>query len=197
MAPEAHERPREVVRLYCGMGNHLLKLPITNVKDPKIIHFARYLNPEQRHDTPLCRDFFNILGRLYRFKIKNALKNRDEKKTATSISDVSSSQRPELTSSSNPSSTTSNSIISTATTAAAVEKRKQTNPPPAAQQESSSSYESDDDDPNSNLSLNAVNGTRLPHIQPIPKRRTVHLNKEAMAGTWPRPLEAKTRLIIN
>ncbi|SPP76170.1 uncharacterized protein LOC117579077 [Drosophila guanche] len=162
-----------------------------------MLHFARYLNPELRHDTPLCRYCFNTLGRLYRFKIKNALKHNNDKKPATSISDVISSQRPELISSSNPTATTSTTAAANpppvpvhtnpseermpTTRAAAAEKRKHYNPPPAAQQESNSSYVSDDDDRNSNLSLNAVNCTRLPHIQPIPKRRTVHLNKEAMA----------------
>ncbi|XP_034658166.1 uncharacterized protein LOC117894949 [Drosophila subobscura] len=211
MAPEADDKSGAAARLYCGMGNHLLKTPSAIIRDPKMLRFARYINTELRHDTKICLDCFKTLRRLYESKVSRALMHQ-KKNQAESISDVSSSQRQDLTSSSNASSTTSILTIrrrlrTTAsaakpptpvpvhtsssednmptTSAAAAGKRKRPNPPPAAQ---NTSIVSDDNDPNSNLSLNAVNGTRLPHIQPIPKRRqTVHLNKTAMdiylAGT--------------
>ncbi|SPP76187.1 uncharacterized protein LOC117579313 [Drosophila guanche] len=201
MAPEANDMSEAAVRRYCGMGNHLLRKPNTIIRETKMLRFARYINPELRVDTPICLDCFKILERLYRSKVSHALRHK-KKNQAESISDVSSSQRQDLTSFLDPSSTTSIPTIRRrvttsasassssennmpTTSAAAAEKRKRPNPPPAAQ---NTSIVSDDDDPNSNLSLNAVNGTRLPHIQPIPKRRqTVHLNKTAMeiylAGT--------------
>ncbi|XP_022213792.2 uncharacterized protein LOC111068559 [Drosophila obscura] len=213
-APESPDRSSPLGRRYCGMGNHMLRAPYTRVTDRKVLHFAQQINSELRPDMPLCQVCYDKLEEIYKYKAYNA-RQHQKRKQAESVSDVSSSQRQ--ANSSDNSSTTSTSVprrLATATaairrptpvpvlttlsednmpttSAAAAEKRKRSNPPPATQhvtQSSQSSYVSDDDDPNSNLSLNAVNGTRLPHIQPIPRRRpTVHLNKEAMdiylAGT--------------
>ncbi|XP_034473614.1 uncharacterized protein LOC117781015 [Drosophila innubila] len=164
---------------YCGLGKHHLREPHKTVKHESMLRFARKINPELRKSTLICGACFNSLKTIHQVKLKRAIKLQKAVVQANSVSDVSSSQpqsqslsiisAPSTTSSSSTSLTTVNEVTSTSTA-----KRKRT--------------ESPDDDDDYMLSLNAVNGTRLPHIQPIPKRRpTVHLNKTAMdiylAGT--------------
>ncbi|KAH8373339.1 hypothetical protein KR009_001121 [Drosophila setifemur] len=213
MPPDSRENTPTGRRQYCGLGNHYLKTPNRALTDRNMLYFARKINPEVREGTLLCLECFQMLQKIFRLKVGNA---RKLKKQAESISDASSSQQLyALASSSDPSSATStvtprrnptptggtaSNDNRPATSAAAAAKRKRASKqndsderapkrtaPPSTSPDSSQPV-SDDDDPNSNLSLNAVNGTRLPHIQPIPRRRqTVHLNKQAMdiylAGT--------------
>ncbi|KAH8373475.1 hypothetical protein KR009_010544 [Drosophila setifemur] len=204
MPPDSRENTPTRRRQFCGLGNHHLKTPNRALTDRNLLDFARKINPEVREGTLICLECFQMLKKIFGIKVGNA---RRLKKQADSISDASSSQQQSaLLSSLVPSAVTSTVTLrrnpsppSPASTSsnydrplsADKEVRQETKPqgaaPPSTSPDSSHPV-SDDDDPNSNLSLNAVNGTRLPHIQPIPRRRqTVHLNKQAMdiylAGT--------------
>ncbi|XP_017048232.1 uncharacterized protein LOC108092895 [Drosophila ficusphila] len=138
-------------RRWCGIGNHKLRTPYRELGNEHLYKFAKRLNSEIQITSPLCVTCYKSLLRVYNLKNNNARMHR-ERAEASSVTDVSG-----------------NSVgVSTATSAIV---RNIISPPTSTS----------DDEPISNLSLNAVNGTRLPHIQPIPKRRpTVHLNKEAM-----------------
>ncbi|EDV53500.1 uncharacterized protein LOC6555249 [Drosophila erecta] len=179
------ESPHEEHRL-CGLGNHTLRSPYRIIRNPHLLKFGQLINSELR-SQPLCLTCYTQLIRLYRLKNNNAKRHLANRQAASAILSSSSSQ-------------TSNHAASVSTTQSSEDQRPTTSAAAAAAAAqrarshlvaSSSSEDtlfSDDYDANSNLSLNAVNGTRLPNVQPIPKRRQfVHLNKEAMdiylAGT--------------
>ncbi|XP_043657152.1 uncharacterized protein LOC122622629 [Drosophila teissieri] len=177
MSESPHSAPHEEHRL-CGLGNHTLRSPYRIVRNPHLLKFGQLINSELR-SQPLCLSCYTQLIRLYRLKNSNAkrhlaaralLSRSSSRTTHRSVSSVSITQSSE-----------DQGPTTSAAAAAAAAQR-------VAPSSSEDSLFSDDDDPSSNLSLNAVNGTRLPNVQPIPKRRQfVHLNKEAMdiylAGT--------------
>lgn len=177
-------------RRYCGLGDHFLRPPHKTISDEKMRAFANKLNPELRSTTLICGACYETLKQIYLSKLKNAIKHAKRKRAignTTSVSDVSSCQQSSTESSSKSLSahalSTTSSTTQDSTSSSA--KRRRVEPEPAQEPHSTTSV-TDDDEPL--LSLNAVNGTRLPNIQPIPRRRQfVTLNKTAMdiylAGT--------------
>lgn len=173
------DSPHEEHRL-CGLGNHTLRSPYRVIRNPHLLKFGQLINSELR-SQPLCLSCYTQLIRLYRLKNSNAKRHLANRQAASAILSRSSSEKSH------------ESAASVSTTQSSEEQESTTSAAPAAAAqragsqlvESNSSDDtlfSDDYDPSSNLSLNAVNGTRLPNVQPIPKRRQfVHLNREAMA----------------
>ncbi|KAH8297811.1 hypothetical protein KR054_010843 [Drosophila jambulina] len=187
---ESSSTSQEEPRRYCAIAHHLLKTPNHKLTEPHEVKFAKRINQEIRVGSFMCLSCYENMMRLYRVKMANARRHQQRREeSGKSLSDVSNSQEMESSSDgsvikccvsptpSGSSTTTHNGLIANTSPAA---KRR---PPPswAPSPAATTSYISDDDDANSNLSLNAVNGTRLPHIQPIPKRREFfHINKTAM-----------------
>ncbi|EDW75870.1 uncharacterized protein Dwil_GK15167 [Drosophila willistoni] len=157
MAASAGARTSATVQAkrFCGLGNHYLQEPHKTIQDAHLLQFAKKLNEDLRSTTLICGNCLDVLQSAYANKLRNAIRHRNRRLAAQSatISDVSCSQ-------------SSSSSDKPTTTAAAAAKRKRKGEAPPEDDGNSS------DD--SSLSLNAVNGTRLPNIQPIPKRRQVN-----------------------
>lgn len=184
-------------RRYCGLGDHFLNPPYKTIQDEKMRNFAKKLNPELRSTTLICGVCYETLRQIFRVKLRNAVEHKKRKLAlgnTNSVSDISSSQQPSSQSSSRnlPAYAASSIVSSTSTTTSSEDstsssaKRRRVEPDSAQAPHSTNTDDADDDEPL--LSLNAVNGTRLPNVQPIPRRRQfVTLNKTAMdiylAGT--------------
>lgn len=184
-------------RRYCGLGDHFLNPPYKTIQDEKMRNFAKKLNPELRSTTLICGVCYETLRQIFRVKLRNAVEHKKRKialGNTNSVSDISSSQQPSSQSSSRnlPAYAASSIVSSTSTTTSSEDstsssaKRRRVDPDSAQAPHSTNNDDADDDEPL--LSLNAVNGTRLPNVQPIPRRRQfVTLNKTAMdiylAGT--------------
>ncbi|XP_017082845.1 uncharacterized protein LOC108115783 [Drosophila eugracilis] len=169
----------------CGLGNHKLRTPNYTIRNPHLLKFGQRINSELR-SQPLCMSCYKNLISLYRIKNNNA-KRHKEFRNAPSVSSVSSSRSQTSDTSAGATSVAPASTRAATTTSSEDNDDRQTTSAAAAAKRARRELMSEDDS-NSDLSLNAVNGTRLPNIQPIPRRRQfVHLNKEAMeiylAGT--------------
>ncbi|XP_068155236.1 uncharacterized protein [Drosophila tropicalis] len=200
---------------YCGLGNHELTAPYTTIEDSSTLKFAKRFNVEMRPSTLICSNCLEALKKVYKTKVRNAIRHLEQRKktSGNSISDVSSSQKAGTSSETSqsqslmrppgpesnvnmrkrrvdeePSSTTTTTIdprghtastsaaaLALASLKAAGQQQQQQRPPPTVAELMSQSSVTDTDDDEPLLSLNAVNGTRLPHIQPIPKRRQIQL----------------------
>ncbi|EDV98748.1 uncharacterized protein LOC6566407 [Drosophila grimshawi] len=189
MPPKPKGTSPTVRKRYCGLGNHHLRPPLKTISDERILRFARHINNEIRRATPVCGSCYDTLVSIYHIKVSHAIdlqkgKRRAAAANTNSISDVSNSQQLPTTSAPLHSSSSSVSAYSTTDTtdssnlpSTSTAKRKRHEPQPTNPVQQSTS--SDDDE--QLLSLNAVNGTRLPNVQPIPKRRQfVSLNKDVM-----------------
>ncbi|XP_034100334.1 uncharacterized protein LOC117565374 [Drosophila albomicans] len=162
------------VRHYCALGEHRLRAPHKTISDQKLLRFAKYLNADIRSTSLLCGICYDTLRNVYTKKLQQAKQLRRDRRRiemqTNSISDASSSQHQSHSSAVSAPSTTSKSSREQQISETSSAKRRR--------EEVQAASPWDDD---SMLSLNAVNGTRLPHIQPIPKRRQIdHLDKNSM-----------------
>ncbi|KAH8301266.1 hypothetical protein KR018_009960, partial [Drosophila ironensis] len=170
---------------FCALGNHALKTPNRHIRDPVLLSFARKINPELPDNALLCMDCYLSLIKIFRLKVSNKRKHDEfKKKQQSSVSDVTTSQSTGSSSqqaapAANSQSSTDSDQPTTSAAAAAKRKRREDENRSAP----ASTTTDSDDDANSNLSLNAVNGTRCPQYQPIPKRRQiVQIQKEVLDG---------------
>ncbi|KAI8033459.1 uncharacterized protein LOC128265561 [Drosophila gunungcola] len=178
-----------VERRFCGISiNHKLRSPHTKITNPYLFKFAKKINPGILEDSPICLSCYKNLVNLYNTKNNNAKKHQ-ERRIAESVTDASGSQSSQgtttffarLQTTNNNNKSSADGSLNAIRSAPLPTENRNSSVRNAAVPQSTSQYINDDDDPNSNLSMNAINGTRLPHIQPIPRRRpTTILNKESM-----------------
>ncbi|XP_002024698.2 uncharacterized protein LOC6599608 [Drosophila persimilis] len=78
MADKSGEQAPEAQGRICGMSNHTLKTPNVTINDSKMLKFARKMNPDLRHETPICMECFRSLVKVYS-------KKNQGNKTSTSL----------------------------------------------------------------------------------------------------------------
>lgn len=170
--------------MQCPIGNHLLRGPGVYITNPRHIRFINKVFPDFLPSEKVCVKCKEEIQKAYEYKMKRAIAFRslNSQISSTSTNESSELDKRNNQSNSNPTNVQKLQLVTltSSTTTTDDDGQPSTSAQAAAKRKRKEERLRGDQLPNL-LAINVKRGARLPHIQPVPRRRQfVHANPDIM-----------------